>query len=94
MLKASVSTIKNSLSSYLEKVKAGESVMITDHKKPVAILEPVDSAGWPEEVREAIQKGEAKGPQKTLNLAKFKDLPAGMGPSLAEAILEERRQGR
>jgi len=57
-------------------------------------LEPVDSSHWPETVREAIQKGEAKAPRRTLNLAKFKELPAGMGASLSDAILEERRQGR
>ena len=94
MISASVSTIKNSLSSYLEKVKAGQRVMITDHRKAVAVLEPVDSSHWPETVREAIQKGEAKGPRRALNLAKFKELPAGEGGSLSEAILEERRQAR
>jgi len=94
MISASVSTIKNSLSRYLEKVKAGQRVMITDHCKAVAVLEPVDSSHWPETVREAIQKGEAKASRRILNLAKFKELPAGMGASLSEAILEERRHGR
>ena len=42
MIQASVSTIKNSLSHYLEKVKAGQSVQITDHRKVVAVLEPVE----------------------------------------------------
>ena len=32
MIQASVSTIKNSLSHYLERVKAGQSVQITDHR--------------------------------------------------------------
>ena len=94
MISASVSTIKNSLSSYLEKVKAGQSVMITDHKKPVAILEPVDSSAWPESLRLCFAQGEARSPRKSLNVTKFKQLPAGVGASLAEAILEERRQGR
>jgi prevent-host-death family protein len=51
MIQASVSKVKNSLSGYLEKVKAGQSVLITDHRKVVAVLEPVDSASWPQEIR-------------------------------------------
>ena len=91
MVKASVSTIKNSLSSYLEKVKAGQSVMITDHKKPVAILEPVEASSWPEEIRHCLAQGEAKVPRSRLDLAAFRKMPSGQGPSLTEAILEERR---
>jgi len=94
MLKASVSTIKNSLSSYLEKVKAGQSVMITDHKKPVAILEPVETSSWPEEIRLCLALGEAKAPRAKLNLAAFRKMPAGRGVSLTEAMLEERRSTR
>ena len=94
MLKASVSTIKNGLSSYLEKVKKGQRVLITDHHKAVAVLEPVDSVWWPEEIRIRIEAGEAKAPRRVLDLAKFKQLPTGVGASLTEAILEERRLGR
>ena len=94
MLKASVSTIKNGLSSYLEKVKKGQRVLITDHHKAVAVLEPVDSIRWPEEIRSRIETGDAKAPRKVLDLAKFKELPVGVGGSLTEAILEERRLGR
>lgn len=94
MLKASVSTIKNGLSSYLEKVKKGQRVLITDHHKAVAVLEPVDSVRWPEEIRIRIEAGEAKAPRRVLDLARFKQLPAGVGASLTEAILEERRHGQ
>jgi len=94
MLIASVSSVKNGLSSYLEKVKKGQSVLITDHHKAVAVLEPVQSIHWPEEIRSRIGTGEVKVPRRVLNLAKFKQLPAGVGASLTEAILEERRQGR
>ncbi|MCX6936099.1 MAG: type II toxin-antitoxin system prevent-host-death family antitoxin [Verrucomicrobia bacterium] len=94
MIQASVSKIKNSLSGYLEKVKAGQSVLITDHRKVVAVLEPVESAGWPEEIRNALQQGEGKAPRSRLDVAAFKRLPPAHGPSLSAAVLEERRQGR
>ncbi|NBO10945.1 MAG: type II toxin-antitoxin system prevent-host-death family antitoxin [Methylophilaceae bacterium] len=94
MIKASITTVKNELSGYIEKVKSGQRVLITDHRKAVAILEPVESIHWPEEIRSRIGTGEVKAPRRVLNLAKFKQLPAGVGASLTEAILEERRQGR
>lgn len=94
MLKASVSTIKNGLSSYLEKVKKGQRVLITDHRKAVAVLEPVDSVRWPEEIRSRLESGEAKAPSAALDLSMLKRLPLATGPSLTEVILEERRQSR
>ena len=94
MIQASVSTIKNSLSHYLEKVKAGQSVQITDHRKVVAVLEPVDSAKWPEEIRRALDLGQAKTPRLQLDVAAFERLPKAHGPSLSAAILEERQQSR
>jgi len=94
MLKASISTVKNELSSYLEKVKAGHRVLITDHRKVVALLEPVESASWPEEIRNRIGSGEAKHPHAKLDVAKFKRMAPGRGPSLTEAILEERSHSR
>ena len=94
MIQASVSTIKNSLSHYLEKVKAGQSVQITDHRKVVAVLEPVESAQWPEEIRRALNLGQAKTPLAQLDVAAFERLPKGQGASLTAAILEERQQGR
>ncbi len=94
MIQASVSTIKNSLSHYLEKVKAGQSVQITDHRKVVAVLEPIHSAQWPEEIRRALDQGQAKTPRVHLDVAAFERLPRAEGPSLLAAILEERQQGR
>jgi prevent-host-death family protein len=94
MIKASVSSVKNGLSSYLEKVKKGQSVLITDHHKAVAVLEPVESIHWPEEIRSRLEKGEAKTPRSILNLSKLSRLPLGNGPSLTEAILDERSTSR
>ena len=41
MLTASVSQVKNGLSAYLRRVKAGETVLITDRKTPVARIVPL-----------------------------------------------------
>ena len=41
MLTASVSQVKNGLSAYLRRVKAGETVLIMDRKTPVARIVPL-----------------------------------------------------
>ena len=41
--RASVSQTKNQLSALLEQVRQGETVVITDHDRPVAQLTPVST---------------------------------------------------
>ena len=38
MEKATVSQLKNSLSAYLKKVRAGQTVLILDREEPIAVL--------------------------------------------------------
>jgi prevent-host-death family protein len=45
MERASVSKLKNNLSSYLRKVRAGHAVVIYDREVPIARLERIESAG-------------------------------------------------
>lgn len=41
MIRATISEVKDGMSAYLRRVKAGESVLITERKTPVAWLVPV-----------------------------------------------------
>lgn len=41
MIRATISQVKNSLSAYLRRVRAGETVLIMDRRTPVASLGPV-----------------------------------------------------
>lgn len=41
MIRATISEVKAGMSAYLRRVKAGESVLITERKTPVARLVPV-----------------------------------------------------
>ena len=48
---ATITQVKNGLSAYIDKVKAGESILVTDRGVPVAVLEPVTeqvdwTSGW------------------------------------------------
>jgi len=40
MIQANISTIKNNISQYIEKVTCGDEVIISDRDKPVAMLIP------------------------------------------------------
>ena len=45
MEKASVSKLKDNLSAYLRKVRAGQSIVIYDRDVPIARLERIESSG-------------------------------------------------
>ena len=49
MDRATISQIKNRLSAYLKKVRAGESVLILDRDQPIARLERVSSEDRPDD---------------------------------------------
>lgn len=98
MLIASISEAKNKLSALIDRVKAGESVLIVDRGKPVARLEPAVAPGENADSKIArleraglAKRGSGKLPDDffTRKLPR----PRG-GVSVVEVLLEERRQGR
>ncbi len=96
MKTATISDAKNRLSAYLDYVKAGETVMITDRGVPVARLEPVSTAADPSGRRERLVRAGlmriGSAPLSPSVLADpTTDLPAGV--SLVDAVLDERRAG-
>jgi prevent-host-death family protein len=92
-----ITQLKNGMSAIIDRVRAGESVLIVDRDVPVARLEPVPPA--PADARLArleraglIRRGTGK-PVPPERLAK--PLRAGEKPAgVLEALLEERREGR
>jgi len=60
MKRASVSETKNHLSELLERVRRGETILITDRDRPVARLEPV-GLGRPAEVEARLARLERAG---------------------------------
>lgn len=95
MKTASITEAKNGLSALIDRVRAGESVLITDRGTPVARLEPV--AGFPDpdgrisrlERAGLIRRG--TGPVPLDELGPAPNLPEGV--SLVATVLEERRSG-
>lgn len=96
MKTAAVSELKARLSEYLNQVKAGMEVLITDRGKPVARLMPISR---PKTVKEALVRMEKQGLIKlgTGKLPKgFWRMPRAKDPKglVLKAILEEREEGR
>ena len=94
---AKVSELKAQLSRYLDRVKAGEEVVITDRGTPVAKLVPFPAADDDEERR--LQELERRGLVRrgTAKLrADFWDWPRPKDPEglVLQALLEERESGR
>ena len=51
MEKVTISQLKNSLSAYLKKVRAGQTVLILDRNEPIAVLERVNKTSLSDDER-------------------------------------------
>jgi len=92
-MRAGIRDLKTHLSAYLECVKRGESLDITDRGRVIAHVIPATAAAIPAELIERMAKGqitwsgtrlEAKMPSTRLH---------GSGPTLAEIVSEQRDSG-
>lgn len=86
MIEVGVRELKNSLSSYLRRVRQGETVVVTDRGVPVARVIP---AGVPEHIANLMAEGRISwsgkkfvAPQKVPRLT--------LGPPLSEYIAKDR----
>lgn len=95
MEKVSVSKLKDQLSAYLKKVRAGQTVVVTDRNQPVAQLVPISrSESEDERIAHLVAQGIIrlpKGPR--LDMKEFlKRRPVIENAGVLEALLEERRE--
>jgi prevent-host-death family protein len=97
--KSSISETKNRLSLLLERVKRGETVLITDRDRPVARLEPV-GAGSPAAADGRLTRLERAGLLRLGSGGLVKRIVSEPAPrpaknaSAVAALLEERGGGR
>lgn len=100
MKTATISETKNSLSALLDRVRHGETILITDRSRPVARLEPVASAveAGPDEGR--LARLERAGIIRRARRARLDEIArvpppaAEPGGDILAALLDERRTGR
>ena len=97
MKTATITEAKNGLSALIDLVRGGESVVITDRGRAVAMLEPMGSAPDPTGRLDRLQRAGmvrvGTGALPT-ELLRTPPPPLTPGSSAVEAVLDERRSGR
>ena len=98
MKKTNISNLKNRLSSYLRKVRAGETVLIMDRNRPIARIERVTGALAAEERMARLEAaGLIRRPVRPMS-PQLRKMLLSKGPrskkSVLAALLEEREEGR
>jgi antitoxin (DNA-binding transcriptional repressor) of toxin-antitoxin stability system len=96
MEKVTISQLKNSLSAYLKKVRAGQTVLILDRNEPIAVLERVTNKTLADDERLArleqaglIKRSKTSDPVGALSKTKAPKVKA----SLVQAVIDEREEG-
>jgi prevent-host-death family protein len=84
-----IKELRSSLTETLERVKAGETVVVTDHGEPIARIVPIEPEG--ERIARLIRAGVLRAPLKPIDESFWK-LPRAEDPEglLVKAALEER----
>jgi prevent-host-death family protein len=96
MTRAPISDLKARLSRYLDMVRAGEEVIVTDRGKPIARIAPIDARlHMKSRVERLVRTGEVRPPLRDDGL----DLSQLIRPADPEGraralLLEERAEGR
>jgi prevent-host-death family protein len=97
MKSAAISRLKASLSEYLDRVKAGEEVIVTERGKPIARIIPpsADGVSLPSHLRELeraglVKMGSGRLPKDFWKVRRPDDLRG----AAVRALSEERASGR
>lgn len=97
---ATISETKNSLSALLDRVRSGETVLITDRSRPVARLEPITTARDPGPDEGRLARLERAGIIRRARHGRLDEIlrvppPAPKaGADVLGVLLDERRTGR
>lgn len=96
MKRASIAMLKAHLSEYVDAVRAGEDIIVTDRNKPVARLCPVSLPARGEaRLMELIRAGLARPAARPLPRAFWRQRrPRDPQSRVLAALFEERTEGR
>jgi len=94
-----ISDAKNNLSRHLEYVKRGGRIRIVDRSVPVAELVPIgpEMRDDDEALADALRRGVARPPETRAALPKsffFASKKTRRAPSVSDALIRDRREGR
>ena len=85
-----VRDLKTHLSAYLERVKAGETLVVTHRGRPVARLEPVRPLSLPPHLEALWRAGKIHWSGRPTTISPGVQMTPG--PSIAEQIMAERER--
>jgi prevent-host-death family protein len=94
MKRATITETKNQLSAVLDRVRAGETVLILDRGRPIARIEPVADG---DAILARLERGGILRAARGRLSRRFLDAPppaAARGASALDALLDERERGR
>ena len=96
MTRVSIALLRTRLRQYLNAVKAGEEIIVTDRNMPVARIVPIDAAVRQQaHLRWLVRSGRARpGTGKLPADFWTRRLPADTGGHALRALLEDREEGR
>jgi len=94
MEKASISDLKNRLSAYLQKVRAGETILICDRNEPVARIERIADGGDDDRLARLRRAGLLAPPTRPMPIEALRQPAPRPAESVVAALLEEREEGR
>jgi prevent-host-death family protein len=94
MKKASISELKNQLSAYLQRVRAGQTVIVYDRDRPIARIDRVADEDDDDRIAELRRAGIVTTPCEPLPLEMLRTPLPPAGRSVLDALLEEREGGR
>ena len=92
-----IKELRSSLTATLERVKAGEEILVTERGEAIARLVPIESPD--QKLARMIRSGAIRPPLRPMDRARaeeFLALPRGEDPEgrLVDALLEERGSRR
>lgn len=95
MDKATISQLKNHLSAYLRKVRAGQPLLVMDRDEPVARIERVEAGGAADDRLARLERaGLVRRAARQLDPAIVAENGARTRKSVVQALMDERREGR
>lgn len=96
MRQVTISQLKNRLSAYLKRAQGGESILVLDRDRPIAMLEKVNATEHPDSRLDRLERAGAVHASRTANplSALSGTRPPRARVSVVEALVDERRHGR
>jgi prevent-host-death family protein len=90
MERIGVRELRQHASRYLARVRAGETIEVTDRGRPVARLVPVGQPSW----QDLIDAGKVIPAEDPGDILDLQPIPAGDGPTLSEILQQLRDEER